>query len=78
MRQGWERQDYGSLNMTNSDDVRRLAESAMATMGKIDILVNNAGANVPHAIDQIRDEDWDRLAELNLTSCMALSLLYFG
>ena len=42
-------------------------------MGKIDILVNNAGANVPQAIDQIRDEDWDRLVELNLTSCMALT-----
>ncbi len=42
-------------------------------MGKIDILVNNAGANLPQAIDQIRDEDWDRLVELNLTSCMALT-----
>ena len=42
-------------------------------MGKIDILVNNAGTNVPQAIDQIRDEDWDRLVELNLTSCMALT-----
>ena len=42
-------------------------------MGKIDILVNNAGFNVPQAIDQIRDEDWDRLVELNLTSCMALT-----
>ena len=42
-------------------------------MGKIDILVNNAGFNMPQAIDQIRDKDWDRLVELNLTSCMALT-----
>ena len=47
--------------------------TAVERMGKIDILVNNAGANVPQAIDQIRDEDWDRLVELNLTSCMALT-----
>ena len=32
----------------------------------------NAGANLPRAIDQIRDVDWDRLVELTLTSCMAL------
>ena len=42
-------------------------------MGKVDILINNAGTNVPQAIDQIRDEDWDRLVELNLTRCMALT-----
>ena len=28
---------------------------------------------MPQAIDQIRDGDWDRLVELNLTSCMALT-----
>ncbi|MGA2255325.1 MAG: hypothetical protein ABSG53_11735, partial [Thermoguttaceae bacterium] len=33
----------------------------------------NARANLPQAIDQIRDEDLDRLVELNLTSCMALT-----
>ncbi len=60
-------------DMTRRDDVQRLAEAAVAAMGKIDILVNNAGANLPQAIDQIRDEDWDRLVELNLTSCMALT-----
>ena len=59
--------------MTHREDVRRLADEAMQRMGKIDILVNNAGANLPQAIDQIRDEDWDRLVELNLTSCMALT-----
>jgi len=60
-------------DMTRRDDVQRLATTAEALMGKIDILVNNAGANLPQAIDQIRDEDWDRLVELNLTSCMALT-----
>ena len=60
-------------DMTRRDDVQRLADAAVAAMGRIDILVNNAGANVPQAIDQIRDEDWDRLVELNLTSCMALT-----
>jgi NAD(P)-dependent dehydrogenase (short-subunit alcohol dehydrogenase family) len=67
------RVEYVVADMTCRDDVRRLADTAVAAMGKIDILVNNAGFNIPQAIDQIRDEDWDRLVELNLTSCMALT-----
>lgn len=54
-------------------EVDRLAQSALREMGRVDILVNNAGTNLPQQIDQIKDEDWDRLVELNLTSCMALT-----
>ena len=50
-----------------------LAQAAIEAMGRVDILVNNAGSNLPQPIDQIRDEDWDRLLELNLSSCMALT-----
>ena len=67
------RVEYAVADMTRRDDVRRLAATAVAALGKVDILVNNAGSNIPQAIDQIRDEDWDRLVELNLTSCMALA-----
>jgi NAD(P)-dependent dehydrogenase (short-subunit alcohol dehydrogenase family) len=42
-------------------------------MGRVDILVNNAGSNRPQPIDQIRDEDWDTILELNLSSVMALT-----
>jgi NAD(P)-dependent dehydrogenase (short-subunit alcohol dehydrogenase family) len=64
---------YFVADMTNRDDVRRLAAAVLKEMGRVDILVNNAGSNVPQAIDQITDSDWDRLIELNLTSCMALT-----
>ena len=67
------RVEYVVADMTRRGDVRRLADAAVAILGKIDILVNNAGANLPQPIDQIRDEDWDRLVELNLTSCMGLT-----
>jgi len=61
------------VDMTDRAAVARLAADATAKMGRIDILVNNAGTNNPQPIDAIRDEDWDRLLELNLTSCMALT-----
>jgi NAD(P)-dependent dehydrogenase (short-subunit alcohol dehydrogenase family) len=54
-------------------DVKRLAEGALAKMGRVDILVNNAGTNEPQQIDQITDESWDRIIEINLSSCMALT-----
>ena len=60
-------------DLTNRADVKRLAKEAIDRMGKIDILINNAGTNVTQPIDLIRDEDWDRVVELNLSSYMALT-----
>ena len=64
---------YFVADMTRRDEVQKLAQNALAAMGKVDILVNNAGSNFPQAIDQITDEAWDRIVELNLSSCMALT-----
>ena len=64
---------YHVADMTRREDVRRLADVATSELGQVDVLVNNAGSNVPQEIDQIRDEDWDQIVELNLTSCMALT-----
>ncbi|HEV3258947.1 MAG TPA: 3-oxoacyl-ACP reductase family protein [Gemmataceae bacterium] len=60
-------------DMSRRDDVNRLARTALEQMGRIDILVNNAGTNMPQPIDQIKDEDWDQLLEINLSSVMALT-----
>ncbi len=60
-------------DMTQRDDVRRLADEAAKAFGKLDILVNNAGTNLPQLLESIQDDDWDRILELNLTSCMALT-----
>ena len=61
------------VDMAQRGDVRRLAGEATGRLGKIDILVNNAGWNIPQPIDEIRDQDWDYVVELNLSSCMALT-----
>jgi NAD(P)-dependent dehydrogenase (short-subunit alcohol dehydrogenase family) len=60
-------------DMTNRAEVELLAKSALDMMGRVDILVNNAGSNIPQMIDEIEDDAWDRIIELNLTSCMSLS-----
>ena len=67
------RVEYVVADMSRRDEADELAQAAIETMSRVDILVNNAGTNLPQPIDQIRDEDWDRLLELNLSSCMALT-----
>src|SRR5579871_3034695 len=64
---------YRVADMNNRRDVQELAKFALAEMGRVDIVVNNAGSNTPQVIDQITDEAWDRIIELNLTSCMLLT-----
>jgi NAD(P)-dependent dehydrogenase (short-subunit alcohol dehydrogenase family) len=64
---------YVVVDVSRRDDVNRLARTALERMGKVDILVNNAGMNAPQAIDEVTDETWDRVVEVNLNSAMALT-----
>jgi NADP-dependent 3-hydroxy acid dehydrogenase YdfG len=62
-----------TVDLSKRGDAERLAKTALEQMGRVDILVNNAGTNVPSPIDQVKDEDWDRVIELNLSTCMVLT-----
>jgi NAD(P)-dependent dehydrogenase (short-subunit alcohol dehydrogenase family) len=64
---------YVVADMSRRADVDRLAKTALEKMGRVDILINNAGTNVPQPIEQVRDEDWDRVLEINLHSVMILT-----
>ena len=67
------RVEYEVADMGVRDDVGRLARATERRLGKVDILVNNAGWNILSPIDEIKDEDWDYLLQLNVTSTMALT-----
>src|SRR5450432_2518947 len=67
------RVEYMTADLADRTQARKLAGEALARMGRVDILVNNAGSNVPQAIDEITDEAWDRILELNLSSAMRLT-----
>lgn len=64
---------YFVADMTQRSDVAALAKSALSVFGRVDILVNNAGSNVPQTVEEMSDEKWDQILELNLSSCMSLS-----
>jgi NAD(P)-dependent dehydrogenase (short-subunit alcohol dehydrogenase family) len=65
--------EWMAADMIDRAQVKALAEEAVRRLGKVDILINNAGSNQPQAIDEITDEAWDRIVELDLTSCMSLT-----
>jgi NAD(P)-dependent dehydrogenase (short-subunit alcohol dehydrogenase family) len=64
---------YAVADMANRADVQRLADVSIREMGHVDILINNAGTNIPEPIDQITDENWNAVMEINLNSVMALT-----
>jgi NAD(P)-dependent dehydrogenase (short-subunit alcohol dehydrogenase family) len=64
---------YAVADVSNRDEVKKLARTAVEKMGHVDILVNNAGMNAPQGIDEITDATWDRVLEVNLSSVMALT-----
>ena len=57
-------------DITNSAEIEKMTEDAIAAFGKIDILVNNAGG-VPGTAgrgnsDNITEAEWDKVVDLNL------------
>jgi len=56
-------------DVTQARDVDALIAKTLDTFGALDILINNAGGSlgVPKVpIDEIREEDWDRVMDVNL------------
>jgi len=55
-------------NVASRDVAQKMADVAAKEFGTVDILVNNAGIARPQPLDEIRQEDWDELIAVNLTS----------
>lgn len=47
-------------------DVNRMVEETLKVFKKIDILVNNAGIIKPAPLENLSEEDWDRVIDVNL------------
>ncbi|NBC28824.1 MAG: glucose 1-dehydrogenase [Spirochaetes bacterium] len=53
-------------NVTHQQDVEQLVAATTGKLGTVHILVNNAGTDVKGSIDELPQETWDFLMELNL------------
>jgi len=63
-----------SADVTKADDVQRLISEAEGHFGPVEILVNNAGGvGRPAAFDELSDEEWFEVLDLNLISAVRLT-----
>jgi 3-oxoacyl-[acyl-carrier protein] reductase len=60
-------------NLGDKDAVEALVPAAEAAMGQVDILVNNAGITRDGLFMRMKDEDWEQVINVNLTSTFRLS-----
>ncbi len=54
------------LDVSNSLGVKEMVHEVKEVFGRIDILVNNAGVIKDQFLVRMKDEDWDRVIEVNL------------
>ncbi len=60
-------------NLSSAEDVEKLVPAAEAAMGGLDILVNNAGITKDGLAMRMKDEDWQAVLDVNLTSAFRLA-----
>ncbi len=72
---GWHRTPLASsddrifpvqFDVTEFEQCQSAVDQVLKRCGRIDVLVNNAGLTVDKPIWQMRDEDWDRVQDVNL------------
>ncbi len=61
-------------DVRRSDEIRTMVEAVTKQLGPIDILINNAGSLIQRMkIQELTEERWDEIMDLNLKSAMLCS-----
>jgi 3-oxoacyl-[acyl-carrier protein] reductase len=67
-----ERAHVVAARMDDAADIERLAKESEAAMGSLDILVNNAGITRDNISMRLKDDDWEKVLQVNLTGTFRL------
>lgn len=54
------------MNVTKISDINKMVEKSLARYGHLDILVSNAGINIPQWAEEVTEEAWDKVMNVNL------------
>ena len=57
-------------DVTRSDDCRAMVEAAVERYGRLDVLDNNVGISHRARVVEVREDEWDRVMEVNVKSIM--------
>jgi len=57
------------VDLASEESIKAMVKTVADTFqGRIDILVNNAGISIPHTYDEISNEEWHKVLDINLSS----------
>jgi gluconate 5-dehydrogenase len=62
-------------DVTKRQTIEALTEEIVDVFGRIDILVNNAGTAVTKAAEELTEEDWDRVIDVDLKGVFLTSIV---
>ncbi len=54
------------LDVTQKDSINAAVDAVVNEFGRIDILVNSAGVNIPQVAEEVTEEAWDKVLDINL------------
>jgi NAD(P)-dependent dehydrogenase (short-subunit alcohol dehydrogenase family) len=57
---------FASVDLTREAEIVQMVEKTVALWGQIDILFNNAGVVLVRPIEQMSEEEWDRVMAINV------------
>ena len=62
-----------TLDVTNQEQIEKLFEEIESVYGSVQVLVNNAGISQDGLLIRMKDEDWDKVVDTNLTAIYRMS-----
>jgi 3-oxoacyl-[acyl-carrier protein] reductase len=67
-----------STDVSNEDSVQTMVDKSLRQFGKLDILINNAGIFPVSSVEEMKEEDWDRVIGTNLVGAFLCSRAVAG
>ncbi len=61
------------FDISEHDNIEKFIDDAESDLGGLDILINNAGMNMDNLSLRMKDEEWKKVIDINLTSTFLLT-----
>ena len=60
-------------DLSRNEDIQKLVSAVTKDLGSVEILVNNAGISKPQKLQDITENDWDEIIQLNLKAAFLIT-----
>ena len=61
------------FDIANHSEIEKFIDNISLELGSLDVLINNAGINMDNLSIRMKDEEWKKVIDINLTSTFLLS-----